>query len=89
MNIALLTNTFTPHVGGVARSVEAFAKAVAQDVVASEPAKYTATMSKAKRRGRVFVDYLRTTRGATAISAYSARRRLGPVRRFERRTVSG
>lgn len=26
MNIALLTNTFTPHVGGVARSVEAFAK---------------------------------------------------------------
>lgn len=27
MNIALLTNTFTPHVGGVARSVEAFATA--------------------------------------------------------------
>ncbi len=27
MNIALLSNTFTPHVGGVARSVEAFAKA--------------------------------------------------------------
>ena len=27
MNIALLTNTFTPHVGGVARSVDAFAKA--------------------------------------------------------------
>lgn len=27
MNIALITNTFTPHVGGVARSVEAFAKA--------------------------------------------------------------
>ncbi len=27
MNIALLTNTFTPHVGGVARSVEAFAEA--------------------------------------------------------------
>ncbi|NCC04550.1 MAG: glycosyltransferase family 4 protein [Proteobacteria bacterium] len=27
MNIALLTNTYTPHVGGVARSVEAFAKA--------------------------------------------------------------
>jgi glycosyltransferase involved in cell wall biosynthesis len=26
MNIALITNTFTPHVGGVARSVEAFAK---------------------------------------------------------------
>jgi glycosyltransferase involved in cell wall biosynthesis len=27
MNIALLTNTFTPHVGGVARSVESFAQA--------------------------------------------------------------
>lgn len=27
MNIALLTNTYTPHVGGVARSVEAFAQA--------------------------------------------------------------
>lgn len=27
MNIVLMSNTFTPHVGGVARSVEAFAKA--------------------------------------------------------------
>jgi glycosyltransferase involved in cell wall biosynthesis len=26
MNIVMLTNTFTPHVGGVARSVEAFAR---------------------------------------------------------------
>ncbi|RJQ56310.1 MAG: DNA ligase D [Actinobacteria bacterium] len=57
--------------------VEAFAKALAQDVVTADPTKYTAMMSKAKRRGRVFVDYLRTTRGATAIAAYSARRKPG------------
>ncbi len=32
-----------------------------------EPDRFVANMSKAKRRGKIFVDYLRNQRGATAI----------------------
>jgi bifunctional non-homologous end joining protein LigD len=49
---------------------KAFAKAVADNL-------YIATMSKAKRVGKVFVDYLRNQRGATAIASYSTRARSG------------
>jgi bifunctional non-homologous end joining protein LigD len=41
------------------------------------PDRYLATMSKAKRRGKVFVDYLRNQRGATAIASFSTRARAG------------
>jgi bifunctional non-homologous end joining protein LigD len=34
-------------------------------------------MSKAKRRGRIFVDYLRNQRGSTAIATYSTRAKAG------------
>lgn len=57
--------------------VKAFSKAVAEEVVAREPKRYIATMSKAKRTGKVFVDYLRNARGATAVAAYSTRARPG------------
>ncbi|CAM2954176.1 Putative DNA ligase-like protein Rv0938/MT0965 [Legionella steigerwaltii] len=40
------------------------------------PEKYTSTMSKAKRKGKIFVDFLRNQRGATAIGPYSTRARL-------------
>ena len=42
-----------------------------------EPERFVANMSKAKRKGRIFVDYLRNGRGATAISPYSTRARAG------------
>jgi bifunctional non-homologous end joining protein LigD len=54
-----------------------FAKSVADTMTREAPDRYIATMSKAKRRGKVFVDYLRNQRGATAIASYSTRRRAG------------
>jgi bifunctional non-homologous end joining protein LigD len=54
-----------------------FARTFARAIVEAEPALYTATLSKKARRGRIFVDYLRNGRGATAIAPYSTRARPG------------
>jgi bifunctional non-homologous end joining protein LigD len=50
-----------------------FAKAVAMDVARREPKRYVATVSKTKRAGKIFIDYLRNARGATSVAAYSTR----------------
>lgn len=57
------------------KQAKAFAKAVAQQHARDDPRRLTATLSKAKREGRVFIDYLRNGRGATAVASYSARAR--------------
>ena len=57
--------------------VKAFCKAFAQQLAADEPDRFTATMSKAKRKGRMFIDYLRNERGSTAIAPFSTRSREG------------
>ena len=54
-----------------------FAKGVADAMVRTAPDRYIATLSKAKRRGKIFVDYLRNQRGATAVASYSTRARPG------------
>ncbi len=57
--------------------VKDFARAVAGAHAKDDPRKFTTNMSKAKRRGRIFIDYLRNGRGATAIASYSTRARKG------------
>ena len=56
----------------VARS---FTKAVAGVLVSTFPDRFTATMSKAQRKGKIFLDYLRNGLGATAVAPYSVRAR--------------
>jgi bifunctional non-homologous end joining protein LigD len=52
---------------------ERFARALGE----AEPDRFVATMAKAKRKGRIFIDYLRNQRGATAVLPYVARARSG------------
>lgn len=54
-----------------------FAHRFAAALAGAEPDRYTATMSKAKRKGRIFIDWLRNQRGSTAITPYSVRAREG------------
>jgi bifunctional non-homologous end joining protein LigD len=54
-----------------------FCDRFAHDMEARAPAKYVATMSKAKRTGRIFIDWLRNGRGATAVASWSLRARPG------------
>ncbi|WP_298668150.1 DNA ligase D [uncultured Sphingomonas sp.] len=57
--------------------VKDFAHRLAQAVAQSDPEHFTAALPKAQRKGRIFVDYLRNQRGATAVMPYSARSREG------------
>jgi bifunctional non-homologous end joining protein LigD len=66
----------------IARTVEwdvvsLFSHAVAQRLVHEAPSRYVAVAAKAARRERIFVDYLRNSRGATAIAPFSTRAREG------------
>ncbi|EDL49334.1 DNA ligase D [Erythrobacter sp. SD-21] len=54
-----------------------FARRFAEALSLAEPDRFTATMSKAKRKGRIFIDWLRNQRGSTAVLPYSARARSG------------
>jgi len=56
---------------------KAFTKGIAETLVDRAPDRYTANMAKAQRKGKIFVDYLRNGRGATAIAPYSTRARAG------------
>ena len=54
-----------------------FARRFAEALSMAEPDRFVATMSKAKRKGKIFIDWLRNQRGSTAVLPYSARAREG------------
>ncbi len=54
---------------------KAFARAIAEQHAKEDPKRLTTNMSKAKREGRIFIDYLRNGRGATAVASYTVRAR--------------
>lgn len=57
--------------------VKAFSKRVAEHLAHVVPSLFTANMAKRARRGKIYVDYLRNSYGATAVAAYSTRARRG------------
>ncbi|HET7833758.1 MAG TPA: DNA ligase D [Gallionella sp.] len=56
-------------------AVKDFARAVVEQHARDEPGLLTTNMAMAKRHGRIYLDYLRNTRGSTAIASYSPRAR--------------
>jgi len=57
--------------------VKAFCRDLAEGMAADNRARYTATIKKSARDRRIFIDYLRNSREATAIAPYSTRARPG------------
>ena len=58
-------------------AAKAFCKQVADAIATGDSERYTANMSKRARGGKIYIDYLRNGRGATAIVPYSPRARAG------------
>lgn len=74
--------------------VKAFARAIAESMAAEDPKHTIATATKSRRKGKIFVDYLRNDRGATSIATYSPRALPGapvatPLRPDEMQSIGG
>jgi DNA ligase D len=80
--------------GGDWRLVKGFAEALSRSMASDAPSLFTAVSSKAQRKGRIYLDYLRNGRGASAVASYSLRARPGfpvatPIAWSELRTIAG
>lgn len=58
-------------------AVKSFAERFSRAIAEAEPEAFTANIRKNQRKGRIFLDWLRNQRGATAVMPYSARAREG------------
>ncbi|ADU13042.1 DNA ligase D [Asticcacaulis excentricus] len=58
-------------------AIKAFTRAVAESMTHDSPRRFVAQASKSKRKGRVFIDYLRNDFTATAVAPYAVRARPG------------
>jgi bifunctional non-homologous end joining protein LigD len=58
-------------------TVKEFCRTVAESMEKDDPEHYVATAAKARRNKRIFIDYLRNSREATAVAPYSTRARAG------------
>ncbi len=58
-------------------AVKSFAERFSRAIAEAEPERFTANIRKVQRKGRIFLDWLRNQRGATAVLPYSARAREG------------
>jgi bifunctional non-homologous end joining protein LigD len=58
-------------------TVKSFAERFSRAIAEAEPAIFTANIRKEQRKDRIFLDWLRNQRGATAVMPYSARAREG------------
>ncbi|WP_338501407.1 DNA ligase D [Sphingomonas kaistensis] len=58
-------------------AVKSFAERFSRAIAEAEPETFTANIRKNQRKGRIFLDWLRNQRGATAVMPYSARARDG------------
>jgi bifunctional non-homologous end joining protein LigD len=56
-------------------TIKEFAHAFVLLLVENNPRQYVSVMTKEKRKGKIFIDYLRNQRGATSVAAYSLRAR--------------
>ncbi|MCI6542756.1 MAG: DNA ligase D [Firmicutes bacterium] len=54
-----------------------FAKKVAEFMEEKWPERYTTNIRKEKRKGKIFIDWVRNGRGATSVAPYSLRARTG------------
>jgi DNA ligase D len=75
-------------------TMKGFAEAFAKAAAADSPGLFTAISSKERRKGRIYLDYLRNARGASAVASYSLRTREGfpvatPIEWEELRRLSG
>lgn len=57
--------------------IKLFCRTFADKLAENEPERFTSNIRKAKRTGRMFVDYLRNERGATAVAPFSTRAKPG------------